>query len=235
MGVIRRADAEQFVRDAVVLDLGRLEAQGDALVSAARRRAEEIVAEARAERERLISDASAVGHAEGAAAGRAKGLEQGLAQGRAEGLAAAAERLAQLEQAWCGSLDAFEGSRADMLADARDDLVRLACEIARRATARVLEQDPSVVVEQLSELLGCVVDSTTLRVRVHPDDEPFVAEALPRLRARLAASTDVSLSTDPALPRGSCVADTGRGGVIDASIETKLARLIEALVPGGSA
>lgn len=232
MAVIRRADAEQFARDAVVLDLGRLEAQGEALVVMARKRAEQIVAEARAERERLIADAAAVGHEEGLATGRVMGLEQGRAEGHAEALAEAGKQIAALEAAWSAALDEFIAARADMLGDAREDLVRLACEIARRVTGRTVEQHPEVVAEQLADVLGVVVQSTTLRVRVHPDDEPFVTEALPVLRARFTSAAAIELVMDAGIGRGSCIADTERRGTIDASIQTKLERLIDAIMPG---
>ena len=220
-----------MARDAIVLDLGRLEAQGDALVTVARSKAERIVADARAERERLIADATKVGHREGFAAGRAEGFEAGREEGRAQALADAGSEIETLVARWTSSVDAFEQGRAALLGDAREDLIALSCEIARRVTGRIVELHPEIMVDQFAEVLGIVVQPTRLRVRVHPEDEPLIAEALPRLRARFGEGSDIELITDADLERGSCLASTERHGAVDGSISTKLDRLIDAIMP----
>jgi len=222
-----------MARDAVVLDLGRLEAQGDALVTVARSKAERIVADARAERERLVSDATQVGHREGFVTGKAEGFEAGREEGRKQALAEAAGQIEALVSRWTVAIDAFEAERAALLGDAREDLIALACEIARRATGRTIEMHPEVIVDQFAEVLAIVVQPTRLRVRVHPEDEPLVAEALPRLQARFAEGSDIQLIADGDLDRGSCIAVTERHGAVDGSVTTKLDRLIEAIMPRG--
>jgi valyl-tRNA synthetase len=70
-----------------------------------------------------------------------------------------------------------------------------------------------------------------MAVAVHPDDEPLAREALPELATRLAAAAHVEVASDASLERGSCIARTGSGGMIDASIRTQLGRIVEALLP----
>lgn len=231
MALIRRSDAEVMARDAVVLDLGRLEAQGDALVSGARARAGQIIEDAQAERAKLIADAAEVGERKGFEAGHAEGLEAGRTEGRAEALAAATAEIDTLASRWAEALDAFEAGRNTLLGDAHEDLITLACEIARRATGRIVELHPESIVDQFAEILSVVVQPTTLRVRVSPEDEPFIAEAMPGLVARFADGSDIELVADGSLARGSCIAVTARHGAVDGSVSTKLDRLIDSILP----
>lgn len=231
VALIRRADAHHMARDAVTLDLGRLEQVGEAMVAHAKAQAERIVNEAFDERARLISSASAEGHVSGRAAGFEVGRKEGHEAGRAEGIADASAAIGALIEAWAEALSVFMERRERMLLDARQDVVRLACEIAARATGRIIEIDPSTVCDQMAEILELVSARTRLRVRVCGDDEVLLNEALPGLLARLEKEAHVELIVDPAVHRGSCVAMTERNGVIDASIETKLSRLIGSILP----
>lgn len=231
MGLVRRADADEYARDAIVLDLGNLEARGDALVDQARVSAQKILADAQAERQRLLSDAHQVGHAEGYDAGRATGLNEGREAGRQEAMASFHQAAEAITQSWSEALEAFTQARARLIADAHEDLLILACDIARRATGRIIELEPELVANQMAEVLALTHAQSRLRVRVHPEDRALMADALPGLLRRCSSETDVVLEDDPDLARGSCVACTERHGVLDASVQTKLARLIEVILP----
>jgi flagellar biosynthesis/type III secretory pathway protein FliH len=161
-------------------------------------------------------------------------MTEGEAIGRAEAIASAESAINALTAAWAGALSNFAEKRDRMLLDARHDVVRLACEIATRATGRVIDVDPSVVVSQMAEILELVAAGTRLRVRIHRDDEALLRDAMPGILARLDADVHVDLLVDASVNQGSCVALTERHGVIDASIETKLARLIAAILPNAS-
>lgn len=226
MGMIRRADAEQMAREAVVLDLSRLEQQREALVESARLEAEQIIAEAQAERKRIVSGAAEDGRKAGFAEGRKTGLEKGRAEGRAEAVAEYRAALDQLTGAWLQALEQFIIAREQMLQEARTDVVRLACQIATRATGRIVEAEPAVVAQALGEVLSLVSARTTLRVRVHPDDVPVLEAATPELLARFESQAHIELLHDAASARGTCVAVTEGNGIIDASVQTRLDRIV---------
>jgi flagellar assembly protein FliH len=231
MALIRQANAATMARDAIVLDLGDLAVQGELLRARARADAERIVEQAKAERERLLKGAVEDGRREGMAKGQEEGRKQGQEQGRKEALAAEAQRLKALDEAWQKSLAQFEGERDRMLIEARQDIVRLAGAMGEMVTKRALALEPGRVEDQLGAVLALVSKATHLTVSVHPDDEPLLREALPRLGARLGSSTHIDFVPDSSLERGSCIARTGSGGVIDASIRTQLQRIVEVLLP----
>jgi flagellar assembly protein FliH len=231
MAVLRQAEAQRIAQDAIVLDLGDLRRQAEHIKNKAGFDASTIVEQARAERERLLTGAAE----EGRAVGFAQGLKEGREAGRAEGAAAAlAERRAELqkvEQAWIAALAEFESQRERMLREARQDVLRMAVSLAERITHRRVATDPSVVAGQLEAVLSLLSRPTQLTVTIHPDDLQVATDALPGLLARLPAATHAELRTDATLSRGSCIARTASGGVIDASIATQLERMADALLP----
>ncbi len=259
MALIKHAQATLMAREAVVLDLGDLRNQGEAIIAQARARAAEIIREAEAERDRIVAGASQKGHAEGSVRGEADGRAKGETAGKAEALATHAAAFEALCAGWTDALSNFESIRQDLLDAAQHDVVQLALLIAERVTKRLIQSDPSVVVSQVSAALGLVLRSTSVTISVHPDDLELVRSAMPTLAANTAAAKHSTLRQDSRLSRGSCVvrsagaherlcapqdsahataintgdinAREGTGGEIDASIEVQLDRIAELIVP----
>jgi flagellar biosynthesis/type III secretory pathway protein FliH len=232
MGVIRQADLEHVARDAVVLHLGDLGAQGEAIKAQARREAAGIVQAARAERERLIEGARELGRAQGLKEGREEGLKVGREEGRAAGLAEARPRLEALNQGWSRALEEFLATRGGMLEQAKRDVLRLAVLGAQSITKRRLEVDPTLVVDQVRAAIAEAAAPTGLTLRLNPQDVELVRDALPGVLGTLGGDeSQARLAPDASLTRGSCVVSRSSGGV-DASIDTQLARIAEALLPG---
>jgi flagellar assembly protein FliH len=234
MALIRHANAGTMARDAVVLDLGDLARQAEALRARARAQAELIVKEAQAERQRILSGAAEQGYQEGLARGLEEGRREGLEAGRSAAVGEYGEKLAALEEAWSSTLGEFTQMRQQMLIEARQDVLRLGLRIGALITRRTIEGAPEVVVDQLAAVLGLVLQRTQLVVAAHPDDLPLLTEALPQLAERLQTAGHVELIADAGLERGSCVARTPRGGEIDASIDSQLRRIVEGLLPGAA-
>lgn len=236
MALIRQADRSSVTREAVVLQLGDIKAQGDLLAKIAKESAEHVVSQAKLERERLISDAAAKGHAEGLAQGRTDGTTKGLGEGRQQALVEFRDKLATLDKNWTGALGEFASQREMLVSDAKQDVVRLALAIAEKVIRRSILTSPETVVGMVEGVLASASRRTKMRVRIHPEDESIVRDALPNLAQKLGAAAEhIELVRDGTLSRGSVVAmpaDDARSE-IDATIETQLARIAEALVPGG--
>src|ERR1700752_854723 len=118
MPLMRKSSVATLAREAIVLDLGDLAAQGELLKAQARAEAERIIAEAQAERNRLIAGAVEEGRKQGIAQGVQEGGVQGEAAGKQAALVEFRERLTKLEAAWVASLAAFESDRDTLILDA---------------------------------------------------------------------------------------------------------------------
>lgn len=231
MPMIRRADAASIAREAVVLDLGDLARQGEAMIERARLEADRIVEEAKAERERLISDADERGHAEGFARGLEEGNAKGHEDGRAAALAAQQPAFHRLEAACMDALAAFEKRRDSLHSEAERGVVSLAVRLGERVAKRAIEADEQAAVRQLQEAIGLVMRPSRVRVLVSPGDAKGMREAMPSLADRLGSSASVELVEDESLSHGSVIieADESR---IDGTIETQLERIVGAILPG---
>ena len=232
MALIKRADADRMARQALVLDLGDLVAEGERIRTTAQKDAERIRTEGRAERDRLIADARARGHAEGAAKGHAEGYQKGLEEGAAKALAQRTPQIEQTVKAWTEALDAFASEREALLEETRSCVLQLAAMLAMRIVKREVSMDPTLVERQLAEAIAVVSRPSKLRVSVHPDDEARARDVLPGLVARFGNVEHAELLIDAAVGRGGCVVRTSGGGEIDATVASQLDRMIEVLLPG---
>ena len=235
MALIRQRDADRIARDAIVLDLGDLRRQGEDLVAQARAKAAVILQEAQREREALVRTGHAEGFARGLQEGRTEGHSRGLEAGTSEAHGARKAELARIEAGWTAALSGFLGEREGLMASAREDLLRLAIEIARRATTRLLVSDPRVTGDLMSEAIASAARATRLVVCVHPDDELICRAVLPALMATFPECEHAEIRPDGALARGSVVVRTPAGGEVDASVSTRLDRIARALVPASDA
>ncbi|HZW07179.1 MAG TPA: FliH/SctL family protein [Phycisphaerales bacterium] len=236
MALVRNIDAAVMTRDAIVLDLGDLRRQGQRLLDAARAEAVRIEQEAQEDRATIIAGADKVGHDQGFARGLEEGRAAGIEQGTQQALAAVAPEVQRLNAGWAAALDGFLQVRERFLAEGQQDVVRLAAMIASKVCKRQIELDASIVAVQMAEVLSLVLRPTRLQVACHPDDRPLLTRALPLLTQRTQHNVDVELVDDPSLARGSCVARlAGGGGQIDASIDTQLQRIVDALLPPAAA
>ncbi|MEX0876802.1 MAG: FliH/SctL family protein [Phycisphaerales bacterium] len=203
MAMIKRADFEQYARDAYVMDLSDLEKRGRAVVDAANAQAEQILRQAQAKRDQMLATASQEGHEQGFEKGLSEGREEGIRQGTEEARAQHGEQLAQLLTLWTEQLDAFELQRDTMLEQARVQVVELAAMVARRVVRRAVDLNPGVVLMQVEAVLSSVTESTRLVLTVHPDDAEFVRSELPGMVDRFAGCEHAQVMTDASLLRGS--------------------------------
>ncbi len=230
--MIRQANAATMAREAIVLDLGDIMRQGEQLKARSRESADRIVEDAKRERDRLLANASEEGRLKGYEQGVSEGRIAGQKEGRAEALQEFRDRLAKLDAAWSAALVGFERDRDRMLLEASQDVLKLAVRIGELVTKRSIQVHPEAVADQLAAVLARVAKSTSLTIRIHPEDRTLVQEALVTLVRAADSATHVELVDDASLGRASVVANTAGGGEVDASIKTQLERIARDLLPG---
>jgi len=189
-----------------------------AMVEQARREAEAIVAAAAAERDAVLEQA----RAQGWEAGRAEGFAAGAAQVRAE----AEARLAALDQL----VAELTRARDEAAARYEEDIVELALAVAARLVRKESSLGSETVRQLLREVLPRLNGVREITISVHPDDLAVLQDDLHALAAR-AGRAQVRWEADPAVTRGGVFVQTDRGGV-DATVETRVTRLVESLLEG---
>lgn len=234
MAILKCVGTEQQARNAIVFDMGDLRREAERMERDANARAQAILDGAYREKQQILEAERGEGFAQGKAQGLAEGQELGRSDGREAALVETREQVAELCKQWQAALDQFETDRDGLIAAARSDILRLAISIADRVTKRRFEVDPTIVQDQLEAALEQTIACTRLKIEIAQEDQELVESVLPALSARLASGTHIDVVPQAALSRGSIVLRSA-GGSVDASLQTQLDRIAEALVPGASA
>lgn len=229
MALIKGGLTSGQAEGAIVLDLGDLERQGEAIIADAQRRAERIIADAHAQAEVEGAEMRAAAAVEGRAAGEEEGREAGEVEGRAAVIAEWTPRLEQLSAALERATGIWESRMEADLAAAGSDATQLALAVAERIVQRTIDADPAAVVDQVRAALELLIAPRSVEVRLHPDELETVRAAIPQLEERTAAASRMQLITDENVDRGGCIVRSGEG-VIDARIGRQLDRVAAAML-----
>lgn len=230
MALIRSKQAAAMVREAVVLDLGDLARQGEAIKQRAVAQADQILKKAQDEARQIAHNSSKRGHEEGHKQGLVDGQRKGLEAGRKEALDQHLPAFQALQLQWTQALNTFIDSRAGLLTETRLDVLRLALAIAERVVFRTIELDPTVIEDQMAEALSLLARRSAVTIRINPGDMEQAQTVLPELVARMHQCEHATLVADESLTSGGCMIQAGTT-TIDASIETQLDRIVAALLP----
>ena len=234
MPLIRNQNARNVGSRAVALDMRDVRAEAESLIAAARAEVEAMQASAlreiETERQRVFDESRALGFAEGQDAGRANGLESGHAEALTQTVGPYSEIIEKLVPAWIEQFEQFGTERERLFEEARRDVLRFAVDIAARVVHRVVEYDESVCIAQVREALQIIGRPSQVRLSINPLDRAVISDALPGILEKAALTTDLELYEDEQVTRGGCIVSTPQGAV-DATVETQVARIAEALVP----
>ena len=171
-----------------------------------------LLAQARAEAERIRELA------------RAEGYEQGRAAGIRQSSAEIAAAAAALGDAAAG----VEALRAEVAEAAETDAIELALMLAGKILAGAFQARPELVVEVVQGALRRLSDRRRVTVLVNPSDLDVVREALGEIAAQGSGVELCDLQSDERVGAGSAIVRTAEGEV-DASVHTQLERAREAI------
>jgi len=164
-------------------------------------------------------------HAEQVRAARQSGYQDGYRDGLValEGFKQSFAHQATLQvgmlvKSIAGQLDAMQQEMAEALAATALSLAR---QIVRSELAARPESVAAVAQEALETLM---LSARHISLRVHPDDQPLVAEGA----GELLEARGARLVADPGVARGGCIVESNIG-LIDASIEARWRRAAAAI------
>jgi flagellar assembly protein FliH len=183
------------------------------------------IAEAQRVRKEAFEDGHAEGYREGYAFGLAAGAQRGHAEAKEESEARFREELdrfrAALDETGEAMLDAIQG----WYAQAEESLAMLAVLIAERVVAGEIRTSKETVASIARDALLEVTHASEARIRVNPFESAVLREHRDALMNACASLRSLEVVDDPSV-QGGCVIETG-GGVIDATIATKLRTIVE--------
>lgn len=165
---------------------------------------------------------------------REEGFKAGYEEGRDSGYKAGLESGQQEIQQQIGRLatifQQLHHPLNELDQQIEDDLIQLLMLLCRQFLGRELQQHPELVMTVFREALAALpVNDRQLRVFLHPDDMHLVKSALSEDQT----TNDWHWQEDDSLTRGGVRLETTDSS-IDASVETRLQRLMESLLDGAT-
>ncbi|HEY3380315.1 MAG TPA: FliH/SctL family protein [Vicinamibacterales bacterium] len=151
----------------------------------------------------------------------AKGYEQGERAGSEAGAKRAEAMLRRLAQ----TIEELADVRRSMVRQTERQMVQLALAIARRIVRREVTLDSDLTVTMARVALDRLGDSTSVTIRLNPDD----FEATSGRRDTLLAGSHVTVVPDPSVSRGGCLVQSDFG-YVDASVDAQFQELARALL-----
>jgi len=216
-----------------VMNLADIAAEARAVILDARKDAARIVAEARAVADSVCDQAAEKGYAEGFARGQNDGYADGHKQGLAEAkeqLAARADGLIELAEKIVRELTA---ARAELLHRGRCEMLDFALELAAKIVGRLAARDAGAARENLRKALELADCAQEVCVKVHPSQLDDLRSCLPKFTEALGRTGQARLVGDEAISPGGVKLFSPQGE-IDATIETQLSNVVEALLGRGA-
>jgi flagellar assembly protein FliH len=169
----------------------------------------------------IAVDVQQKAHASGYQEGLKKGYEEAFKQFQQEG----AGRLARFEKL----LGEAEAAQQEIFRANERYLIELVFRIARTIVLKEVSVDRKLVIRLARELIDRVGVRENIRVKVHPDDQATIEMLKEGIEQSLGAMKNLSIEPSNQVKGGGCIVET-EWNAIDASIDTQLAGIYEALL-----
>ncbi len=186
-----------------------------------REQANALLAEAKAEAERLKQQAASTGIAEGQqhVAGEAQRLAQSMAQ----------KQVAEAMQSISSLSKELEEATEKWLRQWQHETVPLAIAIAEKLVVRQIDADPEILLNWIRETIRLAQSSTSYRLRIHPQTVQNLRPSLDELIGDLGRTRTIQLLEDANIQLHGVVLET-QDGQIDMQLKSQLERLREELL-----
>lgn len=151
--------------------------------------------------------------------------EAAAKEGYQEGLEQAKDDIAEVRNA----ITSFLGAKQAVFDAISSDILEISVEIAQKIIKKELQQDPNAILDNiLAVLKGLSKDETKITLRVNPAQVSLLKSEIPNILSEAGLDAKILIVPDETIMEGGCVVTTNNG-VIDATIETQLAVISEAL------
>ncbi len=146
-------------------------------------------------------------------------------EGYQEGLRQAEEDIFQIKEA----LKEFLGAPQEVFEYIAPEILEISVDIAQKIIKKELTQNPEIVLEKITEILKTLPkEEPKVTIRVNPMQVSLAKQAIPEMLEAAGLETKIVILQDETLTEGGCVVTTNNG-VIDATIESQIAIVKEAL------
>ena len=146
-------------------------------------------------------------------------------EGYQEGLERSKSDIDEVKNAITGFLSA----KQEVFEYIAPDILEISVDIAKKIIKKELQQDPTIILDNIKEILkGLSKEESKVTLRVNPSQVSLLKAEIPEVMSSIGLEAKVMIVPDETIMEGGCVVTTANG-VIDATIETQLSVISEAL------
>jgi flagellar assembly protein FliH len=167
------------------------------------------------------------------AEGVQQGYEAGLAKGHAEAFAKFQEEGAERVQSFENFLKEFDGLKHEMAKANEHFLLEMTFRIAKMVMLKELSTDKDYLLRLSSELIERVGLKDNITIRVNLQDRQTIEMLKSELPKTMGELKNLQIEGSDQVPGGGCTIET-QWNAIDASIDTQLKGIYEALMGNGA-
>lgn len=146
-------------------------------------------------------------------------------EGYQQGLTQAIEDIAQVREA----LNAFMEAPQEVFDYIAPEILEISVDIAQKIIKKEVSQNPEIVLEKITEILKTLPkEEPKVTIRVNPMQVSIAKQSIPEILEVAGLDTKIVVLQDETVSEGGCIVTTNNG-VIDATIESQIAIVKEAL------
>ena len=151
--------------------------------------------------------------------------EAAAKEGYQAGLESAKADIAQLKE----SLNAFMSAKQEVFDYIAPDILEISVDIAKKIIKKELSQDPQQIIDSIIEILKTLSkEESKVTIHVNPSQVSIVKQEMPSVLEQAGLDAKILIVPDETMSEGGCRVTT-TNGVIDATIETQIGIICEAL------
>ena len=151
--------------------------------------------------------------------------EAAAKEGYQDGLAQSKEDIQEVKNA----ITEFLTAKQEVFDYIAPDILEISVEIARKIIKKELQQDPNIIIDNITEILkGLSKEETKITLRVNPSQVALLKQEIPEVLNNVGLDAKILIVPDETVMEGGCMVTT-TNGIIDATIEAQLAVISEAL------
>lgn len=151
--------------------------------------------------------------------------EAAAKEGYEEGINAAKQDINNLRE----SMEDFFSAKQDVYDEIAPDILEISLDIAKKIIKKEMKESPEILLDNIKDILkGLSKEESKIVLKVNPAQAAMLKQEMPEAVSMAGLEAKVLIVPDENTMEGGCMVTTDNG-VIDATIETQLAIISEAL------
>jgi flagellar assembly protein FliH len=154
--------------------------------------------------------------------------ENGFSQGEKDGFEIGEQKGAKLVERLEALLMELQQLPKHIIQQSEKELVDIVFKIAAKVVHQQMKDENNTIATTILDAIYLAAEKKEITLRVNPEDYELVEKLRPEIFSSIRELKTMTVTSDVSVTRGGCLLETARGN-IDASIETQLKKISEAL------